>query len=232
MRPNGKTNVVIMDDHQSIVDGYVMRLSQSSKIGVVATVNFGNDLEPTLEKFPTDVLLLDISVPISTENPGTYPILHVIPKVMLLYPHLNILVISMFIERGLIRGIMNAGANGYVLKDDRNTMLDLANVVLTIANGGIYFSQKAHQLFLTDQITKTGEELSARQLEALSLCASYPDALTTELSKEMAVANSTFRNLLSGAYVKLNVRTRAAAITKAQGLGIITPAPSYAPTAN
>jgi two-component system nitrate/nitrite response regulator NarL len=229
MQPNGKTNVVIMDDHQSIVDGYVMRLSQNPNIEVVATVNFGNDLEPALEKFPTNVLMLDISVPISPENPGSYPILHVIPKVMQLYPHLNVLVISMFAERGLIRGIMNAGANGYVLKDDRSTMLDLANVVLAVANGGIHFSQRAHQLFLTDQVTKTGEELSPRQLEALSLCAAYPDALTTELSKEMAVANSTFRNLLSGAYVKLNVRTRSAAITKAHSLGIITPVAESAP---
>ncbi len=223
MQPNRKINVVILDDHQSIVDGYVLRLGQNPKIEVVATANFGNDLEPMLEKFPTDVLLLDINVPISTEIATPFPIQHVILKLLQLYPRLNILVISMFAERGLIRGIMEAGANGYILKDDRNTLVDLANVVLTIANGGIYFSQRAHQLFLSDQVAKTGNELSARQLEALSLCAAYPDALTTELSKEMAVANSTFRNLLSGAYIKLNVRTRTAAIAKAQSLGIITP---------
>jgi DNA-binding CsgD family transcriptional regulator len=71
--------------------------------------------------------------------------------------------------------------------------------------------------------------LSIRQLQALSLCAAYPDALTTDLSKEMAIANSTFRNLLSGAYIKLNVHTRAAAIAKAQSLGIITPVSPSAP---
>jgi DNA-binding NarL/FixJ family response regulator len=119
---------------------------------------------------------------------------------------------------------MEAGANGYILKDDRATLVDLANVVLTIANGGIHFSQKAHQLILNYQL-QSGEALSSRQLEALSLCAAYPDDLVTELSKEMSIAPSTFRNLLSGAYIKLNVRTRAAAIAKAQSLGIITPAP-------
>jgi two-component system response regulator DesR len=223
MQPNGKINVVILDDHQSIVDGYVLRLGQNPQIEVVASVNFGDDLEPALEKFPADVLILDINVPISTENAASYPILHIIPKLLQLYPRLNILVISMFAERGLIRGIMEAGANGYILKDDRSTLVDLANVVLTIASGGIHFSQRAHQLFLSDQIAKTGDGLSARQREALSLCSAYPDALTTELSKEMSVANSTFRNLLSGAYIKLNVRTRAAAITKARSLGILTP---------
>jgi len=229
MQPNGKINVVILDDHQSIIDGYVLRLSQSPKIEVVATANFANELEPILEKFPTDVLLLDINVPISIENAVPFPILHTISKLMELYPHLNILVISMFAERGLIRRIMEAGANGYILKDDRVTLIDLANVVLTIASGGIHFSQRAHQVFLSDQVTKTGSDLSIRQLQALSLCAAYPDTLTTDLSKEMAIANSTFRNLLSGAYIKLNVRTRAAAIAKAQSLGIITPISPSAP---
>ncbi len=232
MQPNRKINVAILDDHQSIVDGYVHRLSQSPLIEVVATLNFGDQLEPALAKFPTDVLLLDISVPVSAENSNDYPILYVIPKLMQLYPHMNILVISMFAERGLIRGIMDAGANGYILKDDRSTLVDLANVVLTIAGGGIHLSQRAHQLFLSDQLNRTGNTLSLRQLEALSLCAAFPDALTTELSKEMAVANSTFRNLLSGAYIKLNVRTRTAAISKARSLGIITPFAPHTPSAD
>ena len=232
MQPNRKINVAILDDHQSIVDGYVHRLSQSPLIEVVATLNFGDQLEPTLAKFPTDVLLLDISVPVSAENSNDYPILHLIPKLMQLYPHMNILVISMFAERGLIRGTMEAGANGYILKDDRSTLVDLANVVLTIAGGGIHLSQKAHQLFLSDQLNRTGNTLSLRQLEALSLCAAFPDALTTELSQEMAVANSTFRNLLSGAYIKLNVRTRTAAISKARSLGIITPFAPPTPSAD
>lgn len=223
MQASGKINIIILDDHQSIVDGYMLRLGQNPKIEVMATPGFGDELESALAQFPADVLILDVNVPISADNPTPYPILHTIPKLLQLYPRLNILVISMLAERGLIRGVMEAGASGYILKDDRATLIDLANVVTTVANGGIYFSQKAHQLFLSYQLSQTGNDLSPRQLEALSLCAAYPDALTTELSQEMAITNSTFRNLLSGAYIKLNVRTRTAAITKAQSLGIITP---------
>ncbi len=39
----------------------------------------------------------------------------------------------------------------------------------------------------------------------------------------MDVANSTVRNLLSGAYLRLDVHTRTAAIAKARQLGLITP---------
>jgi two-component system nitrate/nitrite response regulator NarL len=231
MQPSGKIKVIILDDHQPIVDGYVARLSKSPEIEVVATLGYGDELEPALALSPADVLLLDVGVPISADNPTTYPILHTIPKILQLYPKMNILVISMFAERGLIRGVMDAGANGYILKDDRATLIDLANVVLTIAHGGIYFSQKAHQLFLNYQLSQTGNELSPRQLAALSLCASYPDSMTTDLARQMDITNSTFRNLLSGAYIKLNVRTRAAAIAKAQSLGIITPlSPSWKET--
>jgi two-component system nitrate/nitrite response regulator NarL len=216
-------HVTILDDHQSIVDGYLYRLGKVPEIEVVSTLSYGSELEPSLREHPTDVLLLDISVPTSPENSNPYPILHVIPKLLQIYPGLNILVISMFTERGLIRGVMDAGANGYILKDDRATICDLASVVQTVSGGGICFSQKAHQLFLNHQISVDGDSLSPRQLEALSLCASCPDALTADIAREMSVSHSTVRNLLSGAYVKLGVRTRAAAISKAQGLGILTP---------
>ena len=225
--------VLLCDDHALIRRGMRDTLVDAGDIEVLGEVGDYGALRDQLRSGPRcDVLLLDISVPVSAENSNDYPILHLIPKLMQLYPHMNILVISMFAERGLIRGTMEAGANGYILKDDRSTLVDLANVVLTIAGGGIHLSQKAHQLFLSDQLNRTGNTLSLRQLEALSLCAAFPDALTTELSQEMAVANSTFRNLLSGAYIKLNVRTRTAAISKARSLGIITPFAPPTPSAD
>jgi len=65
--------------------------------------------------------------------------------------------------------------------------------------------------------------LTDRQLEAISLCMAYPDATTFELAQKMQVSNSTVRNLLSGAYLRMGVHTRAAAIAKVQRLGITVP---------
>jgi DNA-binding CsgD family transcriptional regulator len=67
--------------------------------------------------------------------------------------------------------------------------------------------------------------LTPRQLELLSLCAAYPDLSTAELAQKMSVSNSTVRNLLSSAYLRLNVHSRTAAIEKARDLGLITPRP-------
>jgi len=219
-----KIRVAILDDHQNIVDGYVFRLSQYPQIEVAGVFSFGEELEPALAERPVDVLLLDVSVPTAPDNLNPYPILSVIPKLLQAHTELNILVISMHAEQRLIRAVMEAGASGYILKDDQSTARDLGSVVLSVAGGGIYFSQKAHQLYVRSQIREGGIELlTLRQLEALSLCAAYPNATTGELAGRMAVANSTLRNLLSNAYVKLDVHTRAAAISKARQLGIITP---------
>lgn len=218
-----KIRVTILDDHQSIVDGYLFRLNTIIEIEVAATLAFGEELEPTLAKIPTDVLLLDINVPTSKDNPNPYPILYTIAKLLDLYPSLYILVISMHNERGLIRSVMETGASGYVLKDDQAMIRDLGNVILSVASGGIVLSQQAHRLLQKHDSSLDGEHLSNRQLEALSLCAAYPDWTTADLSKKMSVSNSTVRNLLSGAYLRLGVHTRLAAVTKARQLGIITP---------
>ncbi len=217
--------VAILDDHPSIVDGYRYRLGQISRIKIVAAITYGEALEPTLAAYPADVLLMDINVPTSSENPNPYPILHLIPKLLQSYPAMYVLAISMIAERGLIRAVMDAGANGYLLKDDQDNLENLGNVVLAVAGGAVQFSQQAYQLLSKSQAVPHGESLSPRQLQILSLCLAYPDDETAQLAAKMDIANSTVRNLLSSAYVKLDVRTRAAALAKAKKLGLITPDP-------
>jgi DNA-binding CsgD family transcriptional regulator len=63
--------------------------------------------------------------------------------------------------------------------------------------------------------------LTRRQLEVLLLCAAFPSSKTSELAYKMSVSNSTVRNLLSGAYLKLDAHTRAAALEKARLLGLL-----------
>ena len=219
--------VAILDDHQSIVDGYLYRLAENPRLEVISTMAYGEELEPMLEGTPRpDVLILDVSVPTSPSNPNPYPILHSIPKLIQEYASLYILVISMFADKGLIRAVSEAGASGYILKDDHALIRDLASVVLSVSDGGICFSQRANQMLLHGDTVPAKQRLSTRQMEALSLSAAYPDQTTADLARRMAVSNSTVRNLLSTAYVRLGVRTRSAAIERARDLGLITPRPS------
>ncbi len=215
-----KIRVTILDDHQSTVDGYLYRLGNVPGIEIVATLCFGEELAGSLEEHPTDVLLLDFSIPTSPTNRNVYPTLTEIPKLLQTYPNLDVLMISMFAERSIIRAVMEAGASGYILKDDSAAIQALPEIVESVADGGIYLSQKAGELY-QKRAGISDSTLTRRQLEVLLLCAAFPSSTTAELANKMSVSNSTVRNLLSGAYLKLDAHTRAAAIEKARELGLL-----------
>jgi DNA-binding NarL/FixJ family response regulator len=223
-----RIRVAILDDHQSIIDGLSYRLTMNPRIQIVSTANYGEDLEPMMAEKEIDVLLLDVSVPNSAANHNPYPVLYIIPGLLENYPRLSILIISMFTQHSLIDALVNAGISGYIFKDDQNSIQEVDKIVEKIANGGIYFSQGAYWAAGENPVDLL---LTERQLDALSLSASRPDGDTISLAKRLGISGSTMRNLLSGAYLRLGVRTRAAAIAKAQQLGILpsTPQPKMEP---
>lgn len=214
--------VAILDDHLSAVFGHQFALQQAENIEVVGTAQFGEELEPLLAERPVDVLLLDVTVPTSPDNANPYPILHLVPRLLERYPQLTVLIISMHGERALVQSVMEAGASGYILKDDSEAIKNLAAIIRTVANGGIYLSPQARQVLAKRKTATTDPLLTPRQLETLSLCAAFPNATTADLAKRLNVQHSTCRNLLSSAYVRLGVTNRAAAIARARQLGLLS----------
>jgi DNA-binding NarL/FixJ family response regulator len=124
-------------------------------------------------------------------------------------------------DPNLIKAIIDAGASGYILKEDAATIRALADVVHTVAAGGLHFSAKVYQRL--QQLTGGTPVLTRRQLEALSLCAAYPGEHYVHFAEKLGIAESTVRNLLSAAYERLEARNQAEAVHKARELGLITP---------
>lgn len=216
--------VVILDDHQGIIDGYLFRLAGATDIKIAATLMYGEDLEPMLFQEPADVLILDVQVPTSASNSHPYPILYLVPKLIEQYPDMVILVISMNAQRTFVRSIIEAGATGYILKDDRAAILELPSIIRLTRRGGIYLSQQVSKMIKNNP----GEDenpLTSRQIEILSYCAVYPEMSTQQIAQQLSIAHSTVRNLLSGAYLRLEVSNRAAAIVKARQMGLISSPP-------
>jgi DNA-binding NarL/FixJ family response regulator len=221
LTPSNLIRVAILEDHQSIIDGYLYRLGQAPDIEVVGTAAFAEEFKLLVDRTKPDVLLLDVFAPTSSKNSNVYPILQDISQWLQKYPNLSILVISMYQTRSLVRAVMEAGASGYILKDDALTIQELASVIRSVANGGVHLSKRVHQYLLSE--SPDDALLTPRQLQALSLCAAYPDASTDELAVKLGVAPSTLRNLLSTTYLRLEVHNRTAAISKARELGLIPP---------
>ena len=218
-------HVAILEDHPMITKGYEASLSNSPHIKMVGTANCGEDLFPLLAQHHVDLLLLDVEVPVSKVNRSPFPILAVIPKIIQSYPSLYVLAASMHNERSLIQAIMEQGASGYILKDDLKGMSELEAIITSIVNGGeIYISDDAHyELNKPRGKRRDVPLLTPRQLEAISLCGSYPNKSIAELGELLHVTDSTPRNLLHMAYTRLGVRNRAAAVERARQLGLITP---------
>jgi len=210
--------VAILEDHQSIIDGYIYRLGVSPDIQVVAVSLFGSELEPMLAQHQVDVLLMDLSVPISPENHNIFPMHHELAGILLQYPQLRVIVVSVFDQQALVRAMIDLGVHGYILKDDQNSIQNLARIVRIVAGGGMYFSSGL-QTF--SPLEEREQPLTPRQIEALSLCVAYPDLSASVLARKMEISSSTFRNLLSDAYRRLGVRTRNAAVVRVQELGLI-----------
>lgn len=220
---SSKTRVAILEDQQIAVDCYSFRLQDAPEFEIVGVANVYSDWEPLLATRPSDVALMDVKVPTAPDVPDPYPILHVMPNLVQAHPETAFLVISAYPEPTLIQGVMEAGANGYILKDDNVVLRNLKSILAFVAdNGGIYLSPQAQQLLRQRQAGGAELGLTPRQVEALALCAAYPDSSMKELTARMNVAASTFRNLLSQAYLRLEVTGRKAAVLKAQQLGLIS----------
>ena len=126
----------------------------------------------------------------------------------------------------MIESLVDAGITGYILKDDWKSIHQLAKIVPAIAKGGTYFSPEVYQTLREAKAVSKKPILTPRQLEALSLCAAYPDESTRQLAQRLLVADSTLRNLLSSAYLKLGCNTRTSAISMIRRLGLL---PSFPP---
>jgi DNA-binding NarL/FixJ family response regulator len=222
-----KVRVAILDDHPAIVEGYKHYLSREIDIKVVASAAFGDELEPMLAEYsPIHLLILDVNVPTSSSNSSRYPIFHLIPKLLQHHPAVKILVISMYKQSSVIRAAIEAGASGFLLKDDRDALEALGSIIRTVAGGGVHFSREAHQMFFRHTAL-----LTTRQMEVLSLCAAYPNESIGEIARLMGLAEATVRNLLSYTYSRLGVRSRTAAVARAEELGLIA-TPDHYPLTN
>jgi DNA-binding NarL/FixJ family response regulator len=216
-----KFHIGILDDHPAVIAGYKAQIKKSKQLKVKWTAGFYNQVQPHLEKTPTDVLILDASVDIAPDNPNTFPILHEIPALLEKYPNMAVLVISMHARPAFIKAIRRTGASGYIIKDDVEANERLADILLAIAGGEIFYSTEAEKLI--SEPSESNSKLTKRQVEILSYCASSPNQTTSELAENLNLAPSTMRNHLSEIYFRLGVRKMASAIAKARHLGLITP---------
>ena len=216
-----KIRLTILESHQSVIDGYAFRLSMAPDIEIVAAIHYSNQLLPALAAHPADILILDFNICVSATEPQLVPIFPLISTLKLKYPHLAIVIITMFKEVILLKLALENGVSGYLFKDDRTQIRRLGSILRSIVAGGTFLSEQANELYLST--LNSAPLLTMRQIEILSLSIANPDITTELIAKELDLAHSTVRNTLSQAYKKLGVTNHMAAIIKAREIGLVSP---------
>jgi DNA-binding NarL/FixJ family response regulator len=102
--------IFLVDDHAIVRDGLRSLLAAEPLLKVVGDAANGQELLAQLPAVPTDVVLMDLNMPV-LDGLATTQELH------RQYPHLRILILSMMTQEHTIGELLAAGAHGYVLKN-------------------------------------------------------------------------------------------------------------------
>lgn len=161
-----KYNVLIVDDHQIVLDG-LKSILKSSPFNIIGEAANGQQAFDFIKNsnIQIDLVLTDISMPILS---GTDLCILIKEK----NPKIKVLILSMYDSAPMIREALAAEADGFVIKNTGKE--DLLNGLQTIANDGHYYSKEIVPILMNqaEKINKQvllKEQLSEREIEILTL---------------------------------------------------------------
>lgn len=220
--------VVIIDDHPLIRAGIRSELEKSSTIQVVGEGSVGDHLEPLVQKHRPDIVLLDLVMPQhegqSVRDGGAlFDPEQAIERTLDRFPKTRIVVVSQELRQAVIEGLANAGASGYLLKDDALSV-NLGVALRTVYNGGICFSPDVTRFIMERRHERPQENpLSDREKEVLSYAILHADSDSAEIAEGLGISLHTYKWHLANIRQILGVRTHTAAVLKGLQLGLVSP---------
>ncbi|GAJ77580.1 LOW QUALITY PROTEIN: DNA-binding response regulator, LuxR family [Vibrio sp. JCM 18905] len=159
-------SVVIVDDHQVVLDGFMARLELEPDIEVVGTASNGLEAIEVAKHLQPDVILMDISMPIMNGIEATGGVIKEER------PESKILMLTMHDNREYIMKVMQAGAVGYMLKEI--SAEKMVQAIKTVNQGSTYFCESVTQTLFTQEVvpaTQKTNPLSRRKKRCLNLVA-------------------------------------------------------------
>lgn len=151
-------NVLIADDHQIVIDG-LKSLLKDSPFAIVKEALNGQHAMDILQTNPNDidVLITDISMPLLDGISLCKTVKHT-------YPHMKVLILSMYSSIPMVKEAIAAEADGFMLKNAGKD--ELQNALHRIVNDGTYYSEELLPV-IYGQIKK--EQASADKLQNLTI---------------------------------------------------------------
>jgi DNA-binding NarL/FixJ family response regulator len=208
--------VLLVDDHPVLRDGLKSLLNRESDIEVVGDAGDGREAIALTQELKPDIVVTDIAMP------G----LNGIESVRALrqeHPHLKIVILSMYANQEYVIQALQAGANGYVVKQaDASEVLSAIRAVMV---DGAYLSPSISKHLIDDYLTQnpkdlTGPKLTTREREVAQLLAEGES--TRSISEILTISVKTVETHRMNIMKKLNARNQTDIIKYALKKGWIT----------
>lgn len=200
--------VVVVDDHAVITDGVSSLLTLQPDIEVIGTAEGGRAAIALCADLQPDVVLMDVSMPDVSGIEATRQILSRNPST-------RIVILTSYVDEGMVRDAVSAGATGYLLKSISSS--ELAQAVRSAAQGQATLSGEAlAELARTDS---SKPELTPRELEVLR---GLSEGRTNrQIAADLSLSPGTIRVHVSNILAKLGVDNRTAAAHYALRHGLV-----------
>lgn len=200
--------VLLAEDHKIVRQGTRLYL-ETAGIEVVGEATTGREAVYLARSLRPDVIIMDIHMPELTGIEATRRILHENSDV-------RILVLTAYDDPVYVHALLDAGADGFVLKTAE--LSELYEALVEVSSGRTAFDpqvvKKANQSY-----QPLAEGFTEREIEVLTYAAR---GLTNkEIGKALFISDRTVQGHLQNIYQKLGVATRTEAVTMALGRGLI-----------
>ena len=205
--------VLLADDHPALRVGLRVLLEQATDIVVVAEAGDGREALEKVEALRPHVAVLDCQLP---EMEGAA----VAAEIRWRGLPTRVLALSAYDDEKNVRGMVQAGAVGYVLKDEAPEAI--VKAVQAVAKGEHWFSGRATArmaAWARGEHPRTAD-LTKRELDILRLLAS--GKTNKEIAHTLVVAERTVEFHVSNVLSKLGVGSRMQAAIWAKEHGLNT----------
>ncbi len=194
--------VVLADDHTIVRAGIRNALEGIADLEVVGEAGNGPELLTLLRNLRPELALIDVTMP-------QFDPIATVRRICAEYPELKILIISAYDDAVYVRGLLNAGAHGYHLKDQ--PLRDLALAVERVLQGERWISSPLLDKLVTDVPLPTPDQkLSARQRDILELL--RQGYSNQDIAAALGLSAKTIENHLTRLYRQLGVTNRLEAL--------------------
>lgn len=207
----GVIRILLVEDHKMVRQGTRLYL-ESMGIKVIGEATNGREAVEMVAQLQPDVVIMDIHLPELTGIEATRRIRHDNQTV-------HILMLTAYDEPAYIYALLEAGADGFILKTAELSALYQA--LLEVAGGRKAFDADTlaraagHQ---TDDVPSM-MDLTDREIEVLRF-AGHGDT-NKEIGQKLFISDRTVQGHLRNIYEKLHVSSRTEAVTIALQYGII-----------